>query len=305
MSPSRWAERGCGACTRSLPPRGRSLSPCRAGSLRAARWRPVYRPITATFNGCSLEWPAAELPNGVFALVRPDTAHAAEILAALRSLDAAIVCIAPGFTEAQLVPFRASMVVLSSRLATLSKLTTGADLCVSYGAEGTMLSFLFAGVPQVISPYHVGTHLMARRRSLQREFLRPDRVRCASHCCEEATPDLLSRDPCRFAAPAAVGGEYVAYAGAASIASREPHYLSYLFRREMGKTFVNWRREHRTSVAIAALEEGQRSIDGIVKLVGYRSRRSLKRALKEASGRTAGSFKRKRPSEKANVPSGN
>lgn len=53
---------------------------------------------------------------------------------------------------------------------------------------------------------------------------------------------------------------------AASIASREPHYLSYLFRREMGK--LNWRREHRTSVAIAALEEGQRSIDEIVKLVG-------------------------------------
>lgn len=81
---------------------------------------------------------------------------------------------------------------------------------------------------------------------------------------------------------------------AASIASREPHYLSYLFRREMGKTFVNWRREYRTSVAIAALEEGKRSIDEIVKLVGYRSRRSLERAVKEATGRTAGSFKPKR-----------
>lgn len=90
---------------------------------------------------------------------------------------------------------------------------------------------------------------------------------------------------------------------AASIASREPHYLSYLFRREMGKTFVSWRREYRTSVAIAALEEGERSIDEIVKLVGYRSRRSLERAVKEATGRTAGSFKRKRPSEQASVSS--
>jgi two-component system, response regulator YesN len=88
---------------------------------------------------------------------------------------------------------------------------------------------------------------------------------------------------------------------AASIASREPHYLSYLFRRDMGKTFLNWRREHRTSVAIAALKEGKLSIDEIVKLVGYRSRRSLERAVKEATGRTAGSFKRKRQSEVGSV----
>lgn len=84
---------------------------------------------------------------------------------------------------------------------------------------------------------------------------------------------------------------------AASIASREPHYLSYLFRRELGKTFVIWRREHRTSVALAALEEGKHSIDEIVRLVGYRSRRSLERAVKQATGRTAGSFKRKRANE--------
>lgn len=84
---------------------------------------------------------------------------------------------------------------------------------------------------------------------------------------------------------------------AASIASSEPHYLSYLFRRELGKTFVNWRREHRTSVALAALEEGKYSIDEIVSLVGYRSRRSLERAVKAATGRTAGSFKRNRTNE--------
>lgn len=120
-------------------------------------------PLLQPFNGCSLEWPGVVLPKRVFALVRPDTAHAAEILTALKSLNAAIVCITPGFTDAQLAPFRASNVLLSRRLANLSTLTTSADLCVSYGAEGTMLSFLFAGVPQVVSPYHVETHLAARR----------------------------------------------------------------------------------------------------------------------------------------------
>jgi methylphosphotriester-DNA--protein-cysteine methyltransferase len=89
---------------------------------------------------------------------------------------------------------------------------------------------------------------------------------------------------------------------AASIASSEPHYLSYLFRRELGKTFVNWRREHRTSVALAALEEGKHSIDEIVSLVGYRSRRSLERAVKAATGRTAGSFKQKRRSVLEGAP---
>lgn len=84
---------------------------------------------------------------------------------------------------------------------------------------------------------------------------------------------------------------------AASIASSEPHYLSYLFRRELGKTFVNWRREYRTSVAIAALQEGKYSINEIVQLVGYKSRRSLERAVKAATGRTAGSFKPERRNE--------
>lgn len=91
---------------------------------------------------------------------------------------------------------------------------------------------------------------------------------------------------------------------AASIASREPHYLSYLFRRKLGKTFVNWRREYRTSMAIAALEEGKHSINEIVKLVGYKSRRSLERAVKEATGRTAGSFKQEQRNERSSVSAG-
>ena len=120
-------------------------------------------PLLQPLEGRPLEWPEAGLPKKVFALVRPDTAHAVEILRALKSLGAAIVCITPGFSDAQLAPFRAPNVLFSGSLANLSRLTTGADLCISYGAEGTMLSFLFAGVPQVISPYHVETYMAGRR----------------------------------------------------------------------------------------------------------------------------------------------
>jgi UDP:flavonoid glycosyltransferase YjiC (YdhE family) len=120
-------------------------------------------PLLQPLEGRSLDWPEAGLPKKVFALVRPDTAHAVEILTALKSLDAAIVCVTPGFSNAQLTAFRAPNVLFSAWLANLSRLTTSADLCISYGAEGTMLSFLFAGVPQLISPYHVETHMAGRR----------------------------------------------------------------------------------------------------------------------------------------------
>jgi hypothetical protein len=38
-----------------------------------------------------------------------------------------------------------------------------ADLCISYGAEGTMLRFLLAGVPQLISPWHVEAFMAGRK----------------------------------------------------------------------------------------------------------------------------------------------
>ena len=37
------------------------------------------------------------------------------------------------------------------------------DACVSYGAEGTVATFLLSGVPQLISPWHVEAHMAARR----------------------------------------------------------------------------------------------------------------------------------------------
>lgn len=119
-------------------------------------------PLVQSLGGCSLDWPTGPAKR-VFVFVRPETAYATEILGALKRVDAAITCIAPGFTNAQLAPHRASNVLLSPQLANLSMLTPTADLCLSYGAEGTTLSFLFAGVPQLISPYHVETHMAARR----------------------------------------------------------------------------------------------------------------------------------------------
>jgi UDP:flavonoid glycosyltransferase YjiC (YdhE family) len=38
-----------------------------------------------------------------------------------------------------------------------------ADLCISYGAEGTMMTFLLEGTPQLISPWHVETFMAGRK----------------------------------------------------------------------------------------------------------------------------------------------
>jgi UDP:flavonoid glycosyltransferase YjiC (YdhE family) len=52
---------------------------------------------------------------------------------------------------------------LTSRLVDLNSLAPDADACVSYGAEGTVATFLLAGVPQLISPWHVEAHMAASR----------------------------------------------------------------------------------------------------------------------------------------------
>ncbi len=98
---------------------------------------PLVRPL----GGRSLDWPEAGRPKKVFVFVRPDTAHVNEILGALKTLEAAVICIAPGFKDAQPARHRAPNILFSRQLADLSKLAPAADLCVSYGAEGTMLSF--------------------------------------------------------------------------------------------------------------------------------------------------------------------
>ncbi len=62
---------------------------------------------------------------------------------------------------------------------------------------------------------------------------------------------------------------------AAAVACLEPHYLSRAFRRHVGQTFLQWTRGYRIIYAVRAIESGAYPIDRVVKLVGYRDRRSL------------------------------
>ena len=118
-------------------------------------------PLLPSLRGVRVDWPAGTGPK-IFATLRPDTSHVSQILTALAGMDARVICVVDGFTSAQLEGFKRSHILFSSRPVDLTPLQD-ADLCITYGAEGTTLRFLLAGVPQLIAPWHVETYMAARR----------------------------------------------------------------------------------------------------------------------------------------------
>jgi UDP:flavonoid glycosyltransferase YjiC (YdhE family) len=118
-------------------------------------------PLLGELRAPRVDWPQGEGPR-IFACLRPDTNHVNLILSALAATQARVFCVAAGFTAAQLNGFRKDSILFTSGPVDLQALAD-ADLCITYGAEGTMLRFLLAGVPQLVSPWHVETHMAARR----------------------------------------------------------------------------------------------------------------------------------------------
>jgi len=118
-------------------------------------------PMLDPINAPRADWPEGEGPR-IFACLRPDTSCVKEILEALGAITARVVCVASGFTPMQLEPFRRDHVRYVSGPVDLAPLLD-ANLCITYGAEGTMMRFLMATVPQLISPWHVETYMAARR----------------------------------------------------------------------------------------------------------------------------------------------
>ncbi len=133
-----------------------------------------------------VEWPPEGGAPKVFTCLRPDTSNVQAILSALGAVDARIVCVASGFTPAQLQPFARRNMRFSLAPVDLDPLLD-ADLCITYGAEGTMMRFLMAGVPQLISPWHVETYMAAR--GIEASGLGG---RFAERCSPESAADLIA-----------------------------------------------------------------------------------------------------------------
>lgn len=119
-------------------------------------------PLLGQLQGEPVLWPSSSEKH-IFACLRPDTQNVEAILGGLAASGANVVCVAPGFTSGQLAPFRTPKMHFSAQPVLLQPLLQDADVCVSYGAEGTVATFLLAGVPQLLAPHHVEAQMAARR----------------------------------------------------------------------------------------------------------------------------------------------
>ncbi len=119
-------------------------------------------PLLGHLKAPRVEWPEEGGAAKFFACLRPDTSNVQSILSALGAVDGRVVCVASGFSRAQLQRFAKRHIRFCLAPVDLDALLD-ADLCITYGAEGTVLRFLMAGVPQLISPWHVETYMAARR----------------------------------------------------------------------------------------------------------------------------------------------
>ncbi len=118
-------------------------------------------PLLGDLRAPRVTWPDGSGPR-IFACVRPDTSHVEAILAALAGMTARVICVAAGFDAARLGALAKPYVRISPVPVDLPSLSD-ADLCLTYGAEGTLMRFLLMGVPQIISPWHVETYMATRR----------------------------------------------------------------------------------------------------------------------------------------------
>jgi Ca2+-binding RTX toxin-like protein len=172
-------------------------------------------PLWGEFKAPRVDWPQGEGPR-IFACLRPDTSQVQQILVGLAEIEARVVCVASGFTVAQLEPFRREHIRYCLGPVDLQHLG-GADLCVTYGAEGTMLKLLLAGVPQVISPWHVETFMVARRV----EALQAGRVLQVPQAAEGLSSYLaqLCVDPGLKAQATAFAHRHAEYTGEQAVAA--------------------------------------------------------------------------------------
>lgn len=119
-------------------------------------------PLFSDRPGHTVDWPTEGIPR-VFACLRPDTRQVEDVLQGLAQSGAKVIVYAPDFPPDALSRFASPRIHYSEHLLDLAPLLSTADACVSYGAEGTMMRFLLAGVPQLIMPGHVESQMAANR----------------------------------------------------------------------------------------------------------------------------------------------
>lgn len=171
--------------------------------------------LTITDKGVSPPWPQVGSKR-IFAYLKAHFRDLDKLLAALRSVDAAVVVHAPGVSERLLRTHTAANVAFSTVPVRIDDARRDCDLAVCHAGVGTVDSMLAAGKPLLLLPQHLEQMLTAKRVQQLGAALVVD--------YEKPAPDyarLLRRlldDPAFTGAARAVALKRGAYDGAASVA---------------------------------------------------------------------------------------
>lgn len=121
-----------------------------------------WGPLLPDVSGTNVAWPTGSGPR-VFAYLALSGHEVATIVRGLALRGARIVCVAPKLSAIERVQLQAEASISFAERVNLTELAATADLCVSHGAEGTVNTFLLAGVPQLVRPPYVEGYVAARR----------------------------------------------------------------------------------------------------------------------------------------------
>ena len=99
----------------------------------------------------------------ILVYLRPEVPGFKEIIRALSSIDAEVLCVTPGLAPNLARQLATRRLRISLSPLDLSQLLLHADLAVSYGSSGFVTQSLLAGVPLLMFPKHVEQALFALR----------------------------------------------------------------------------------------------------------------------------------------------
>lgn len=108
------------------------------------------------------QWPGTHTSR-LFAYLRPEGAHFATALAALRRLEAAVLVFSPGVTPALRSKHGAANLMFSDSPVDLNDAARDAVAAITYGSPAATIAFLLAGKPVLMIPGHLEQFLFARR----------------------------------------------------------------------------------------------------------------------------------------------
>jgi UDP:flavonoid glycosyltransferase YjiC (YdhE family) len=99
----------------------------------------------------------------IVAYLRPDVPGFSALMAALRDLDAEVLCVVPGLRPEQARRLAGRRLRIALKPVALGVLLDRADIAISYGGGGMMSYSLLSGVPLLLVPQYIEQYLAVKR----------------------------------------------------------------------------------------------------------------------------------------------